>query len=89
MPHKATDTPQWTALGLSSPFEGDRDTLKFKLIESADAVLPKGRQVVPAKAFDFETKSSFAITVPVLAAAAHREKCPSVGDAKVTQDGLA
>ncbi|MBB3136608.1 hypothetical protein FHS26_004365 [Rhizobium pisi] len=40
----AEDTPQWTTLGLSSAFESDRDTLKFKLIESADAVLPKWRR---------------------------------------------
>jgi hypothetical protein len=62
----AEDTPQWTTLGLLSAFDGDGDTLKFKLIDDADGQFSlKGDRLVTAKAFDFEAKSSFAITVEV------------------------
>ncbi|MGR9257716.1 M10 family metallopeptidase C-terminal domain-containing protein [Rhizobium leguminosarum] len=62
----AEDTPQWTTLGLLSAFDGDGDTLKFKLIDDADGHFSlKGDRLVTAKAFDFEAKSSFAITIEV------------------------
>ncbi|WP_027681687.1 Ig-like domain-containing protein [Rhizobium leguminosarum] len=62
----AEDTPQWTTLGLLSAFDGDGDTLKFKLIDSADGQFSlNGDRLVTAKAFDFEAKSAFSIMVEV------------------------
>lgn len=62
----AEDTPQWTTLGLLSAFDADGDTLKFKLIDSADGQFSlHGDRLVTAKAFDFEAKSAFSIVVEV------------------------